>query len=181
MPFDAEYIRLLKERARAYNDRDEEAFNRQLSNIDDEVLLKAVTRLGRLNVDPHSGTDMRAIPVPRKMEINHLGDKAKRLIESCLCHSKQIAAFVKSCNRTDPDFAGALRTYICDLYASLLRIGFAQDDLLVAMKSHMEEVGGDVINGAALTTIVVHMFLVCDIFKKSNEEGERRLRRESGI
>jgi len=149
-----------------------------ISGLDDEILENAITSLGPLTRDPASGTDLKIIPVPEKIRKNHLGDAPKQIISRSLCFSRQIGGFISRRNRTDMAFAESLRTYFCDLYMTLRHEGLLQDDLFLGMVSYIQNKMQDEISAAAATAVLVHLFLVCDVFEKSGEAGERNSRVE---
>lgn len=147
----------------------------RISKIDDSILDRVLRKLGPMTSERGGGSDMRVIPVPEKMNVNHFSGRIERIIRRSLCHSKRISEFIKKCNRTDNEIPDLLRSYYNDLYMTFRNRGCLHDRLFLAMQEYLADVLADEIDAAAATAIMVHLFLTCDVFEKSHEEAEARL------
>lgn len=184
MPDEA-YILELKKEIAAFDDAAKWTLIDRVARLDDEVLEKAVNALGFPVPDKLTGSDYQTMTVPKKMEKNHLGEDERLgelvsgIIGSCMCHSRRIGTFIYERCRTEPSFAEMLRTYFCRLYANFRHAGLLGDDLFLAMTCHFRKVVGNESHAAAATAILVHLFLICDVFEKSGEPNEVRMRKEA--
>lgn len=182
---DEAYILELKKEIAAFDEAAKWTLIDRVAHLDDEVLEKAVNALGFKVPDKLTGSDYRTMTVPKKMEKNHLGEDEKRgedvkaIIGSCMCHSRRIGTFIYERCRTEPSFAEKLRTYFCHLYANFRHDGLLGDELFLAMDCHFRKVLGDAFQAAAATAILVHLFLICDVFEKSGEPNEVRMKKEA--
>lgn len=150
-----------------------------ISKLDDSILECAVDALDLSVLDKDTGSDYKTIPVPEKIKLNGFSEKVQRIIGRSLCFSRSIGRFIVGRSRTQSDFAVSLRTYFCQLYSNLRNEGFLQDDLFIAMRDYIADSLGDEKEAAAATAILVHLFLICDVFEKSGEAAERRLKKEA--
>ena len=181
---DETYILELKREIAAFNEAEKWMLIDCVARLDDEVLEKAVNALGFPVPDKSTGSDYKTMTVPKKMEKNHLGEDERlgetvnMIIGSCMCHSRRVGTFIYERCRTEPSFAETLRTYFCHLYANFRHEGLLGDDLFLAMTCHFRKVVGDEFQGAA-TAILVHLFLICDVFEKSGEPNEVRMKKEA--
>lgn len=151
----------------------------RMVELDEGVLLDAADALDLPKPDRATGSGLTTIPVPLKMEINDLGDDSRSIIARAMCFSELVAGFIKRQCRTKSDFAVSLRTYFCDLYKNLRHADFHGDDLFDAMIVHMREKVGDPVRESVAVAILVHLFLICDVFEKSGESAEKRLKKEA--
>ena len=181
---DEKYISEIKKEIAAFNDAAKWTLIDRIAQLDDEVLEKAVNALGFPVPDQLTCSDYKTMTVPKKMEKNHLGEDerlgetVKMIIGSCMCHSRRVGTFIYERCRTEPSFAETLRTYFCQLYANFRHEGLLGDDLFLAMTCHFRKVVGDEFQSAA-TAILVHLFLICDVFEKSGEPNEVRMKKEA--
>ena len=173
-----EIARIRKELAALDRAAKREIIDRMVE-LDEDVLLDATDALDLPRPDHSTGSGLTTVPVPLKMEINDLGEDTRLIIARAMCFSELVAGFIKRQCRTKSDFAVSLRTYFCDLYKNLRYADFYGDDLFNAMIVHMRKKVGDIQRESVAVAILVHLFLICDVFEKSGEAAEKQLKKEA--
>lgn len=144
----------------------------KIVELDDGILEKAVQCLNLPSPNRNAGSDLQNIPVKQKLELNDLHEATLDIITASACYSPCVKKFIAVRCRTIGSSADALKTYFFDLYQNLRMEGFLGDELFDAMLIYIRHKVRDVQLQAAATAILVHLFLMCDVFEKT--EGERR-------
>lgn len=167
--------RLLDEKIAAFDTAAKWHIAEGLSRLDDTILDEAVSKLTLPEPDKSTGSDYTVIPVPQKMKLNFLKEDSQDIIRKAMCVSRAIGTYIRNRCRTEHDFGIRLRTYFCNLYYELRKppYGYLGDCLFKAMVARITQ-KVPLVNGPAATAILVHLFLICDVFEKSGETFEHQ-------
>lgn len=107
----------------------------------------------------------------KKLELNQLGDSTKQLIYEAAPYSKMVEDFISNHTKqtNDQSFPKKLRTCFMREYLRLYDSGVYGDELFESIRQAISSRIPDPHLKFAAQAILVHLFLICDIFKHPEE------------
>lgn len=107
----------------------------------------------------------------KKLEINQLGDSTRQLIYEAAPHSKMVEDFISNHAKqtNDLNFPKKLRSCFMKEYLRLYDSGIYGDELFESIRQAVSSRISDPHLKFAAQAILVHLFIICDIFKHPEE------------
>ena len=107
----------------------------------------------------------------RKLELNRLGESTKQLIYEAAPHSKMVEDFISNHAKqtNDQSFPKKLRSCFMREYLRLYDLGIYGDELFENIRQAISSRISDPHLNFAAQAILVHLFIICDIFKHPEE------------
>ena len=132
----------------------------------------AIDSLKLPKTDPNIGFDLKIHDTDRKLDINNLGERTKKVIVEVAQHSAKVQKFIseRAKQTNDSSFPARLRYFFVSLYNKFyLEDGIYGDDLFEAVRqAASESVKSDSCKFATLA-ILVHLFIICDVFLRPED------------
>lgn len=155
------------------------AFNTDLGVFDEGVLEDAVNSIELPPCDPDLKYDLTAGKVDLKLKVNGLGKKVERLIRKEVAHSPVVEEFIRNRAKETNDelFPLKLRSFFFNEYKRLLvpddgDDGVWGDGLFFGVRDAVENLIGNARAKSAAAAILVHLFLICDLFERPEENAD---------
>ncbi len=152
------------EDARRYEDIDVDAY----------VLEEAVKCLQLPDCDPDLTDDLFISDTNAKLEINRLGEPTRKLIREVINHSATVEAFIKDHAKetNDSEFPQKLRSFFTREYKKLLnQNAIFGDGLFSGVRDAVARLIPKPELKCAALSILVHLFLICDLFRRPEENA----------
>lgn len=139
------------------------------------ILEEAVNSLKLTECRHGSLEEIKTIDAKEKLRINHLGEATASLIKSVVSHSPIVEKFIsdRTKENNDPLFPDKLRSFFFNEYKKLVLHGTLGDDLFMGVKNAVEQLISNPAAKCAALSIIVHLFIICDLFERTDEELER--------
>ncbi len=153
----------------------EDARRHEDVDVDPYVLEEAVKCLALPACDPDLTDDLFISDTKAKLELNHLGEPTRKLIREVINHSATVETFIKDHAKetNDPRFPQKLRSFFSHEYKRLItQEGMLGDGLFSGIR---DAVAGLIPNPklkCAAQSILVHLFLICDLFMRPEENAD---------
>lgn len=138
------------------------------------ILQKAIKSLKLPPCDPDLTDDLYISDTKAKLQLNHLGDSTIRLIHEVINYSALVEEFIKDYAKetNDQGFPKKLRSFFFHEYKKLyVEQGLIGDPLFSGVRDAVSALIPDPKLKCAAQSILVHLFLICDLFMRPEENA----------
>ncbi len=123
--------------------------------------------------NPDNGYDLSIHDTKKKLDVNLLGEPTIRQIQEAAQHSATVEQFISDRAKltNDSDFPYKLRGFFLDAYNTAIREkGIFGDALFADIRQAISERMTTASGKFAIQAILVHLFIICDVFRRPEEE-----------
>lgn len=132
----------------------------------------AIESLDLPKSSPDDRYDLSIHDTQKKLDVNLLGEPTIRLIREAAQHSAIVEQFIsdRAKQTNDPDFPYKLRGFFLDAYNTAIREkGVFGDALFSDIRQTIAERMTTGSGKFAIQAILVHLFIICDVFRRLEE------------
>lgn len=149
-------------------------------DISDRTFEEAVNALRIEHPDHDHDEDLMSVNTEDKVNINRLGESSMKQLEEGIVHFTQLQNFVRARDKVEPGFHTSLRDFFRAEYKKLVSskgiIGDELFDKLIdTLKARMDTT--KTVQRRAVLPIVTYLFVICDLFFRTEEERDNALAR----
>lgn len=133
----------------------------------------AIESLDLPKSNPDDRYDLSIHDTQKKLNVNLLGEPTIRQIQEAAQYSSTVEQFIsdRAKQTNDPDFPYKLRGFFLDAYNTAIRErGIFGDALFADIRQTIAERMTTTSGKFAIQAILVHLFIICDVFRRPEEE-----------
>ena len=132
----------------------------------------AIDSLKLPETNPDIGFDLKILDTDKKLDINKLGERTKKVIVEVAQHSSLVEKFIseRAKQANDPSFPQRLRYFFVSLYNKFyLEEETYGDELFEAVRQAASQNAKSASCKFAIVAILVHLFIICDVFLRQED------------